>query len=246
MREIADKVGALYLVDMAHFAGLVAGGAHPSPVPHAHMVTTTTHKTLRGPRSGMILCKADYAAAVDKACFRDARADRWFTSWRRRPLFPRGVAASFKDYAKQVVANAKTLAKTMQDEGFRIISGGTDTHLMLVDVFSPRACWAAKPRRRWAKRASPSIRIDPVRHESADEAERHPVGDSGAYDTRHERNRNAAGRKMDRERIARADESRHAEANTAAGIRNGRDVPALQGTPYGQNGRRHELTIRIV
>jgi glycine hydroxymethyltransferase len=137
MREIADKVGALYLVDMAHFAGLVAGGAHPSPVPHAHVVTTTTHKTLRGPRSGMILCKADYAAAVDKSVFPGCQGGPLVHIMAAKAVcFREALQPSFKEYANQVVANAKTLAKTMQEEGFRIISGGTDTHLMLVDVFS--------------------------------------------------------------------------------------------------------------
>src|SRR3954454_4028648 len=137
MREIADKVGALYLVDMAHFAGLVAGGAHPSPVPHAHVVTTTTHKTLRGPRSGMILCKADYAAAVDKSVFPGCQGGPLVHIMAAKAVcFREVLQPSFKDYANQVVANAKVLAKTMHDEGFRIISGGTDTHLMLVDVFS--------------------------------------------------------------------------------------------------------------
>jgi glycine hydroxymethyltransferase len=137
MREIADKVGALYLVDMAHFAGLVAGGAHPSPVPHAQVVTTTTHKTLRGPRSGMILCKADYAAAVDKSVFPGCQGGPLVHIMAAKAVcFREALQPSFKDYAQQVVANAKVLAKTMQEEGFRIISGGTDTHLMLVDMFS--------------------------------------------------------------------------------------------------------------
>ena len=137
MREIADKVGALYLVDMAHFAGLVAGGAHPSPVPHAQVVTTTTHKTLRGPRSGMILCKSDYAAAVDKSVFPGCQGGPLVHIMAAKAVcFREALQPSFKDYARQVVANAKVLAQTMQEEGFRIISGGTDTHLMLVDVFS--------------------------------------------------------------------------------------------------------------
>src|SRR5215831_2831448 len=119
MRQIADRVGALYTVDMAHFAGLVAGGAHPSPVPHAQIVTSTTHKTLRGPRSGMILSKAELGPAIAKAvCFHEA------------------MQPAFKDYARQVVANAKVLAESLAAEGFRIISGGTDTHVMLVDVFA--------------------------------------------------------------------------------------------------------------
>jgi glycine hydroxymethyltransferase len=137
MREIADKVSALYLVDMAHFAGLVAGGAHPSPVPHAHVVTTTTHKTLRGPRAGMILCKADYAAAVDKSVFPGCQGGPLVHIIAAKAVcFREALQPSFKDYATQIVKNAKVLAQTLADDGYRIISGGTDTHLMLIDVFS--------------------------------------------------------------------------------------------------------------
>ncbi len=137
MRQIADKVGALYMVDMAHFAGLVAGGAHPSPVPHAHIVTTTTHKTLRGPRAGMILCKQEFAAAVDKTVFPGIQGGPLVHIIAAKAIcFHEAMQPSFKDYARQVVANAKVLAQTLADEGFRIISGGTDTHLMLVDVFA--------------------------------------------------------------------------------------------------------------
>jgi glycine hydroxymethyltransferase len=137
MRQIADKVGALYLVDMAHFAGLVAGEAHPSPVPHAHIVTTTTHKTLRGPRAGMILSRQEFAAAIDKVVFPGMQGGPLMHIIAAKAVcFREALQPSFRDYARQVVANAKTLAATLAGEGFRIISGGTDTHLMLVDVFS--------------------------------------------------------------------------------------------------------------
>jgi glycine hydroxymethyltransferase len=137
MREIADSVGALFLVDMAHFAGLVAGGAHPSPVPHAHIVTSTTHKTLRGPRAGMILSKAEFAAAIDKVVFPGMQGGPLMHIIAAKAIcFQEAMQPEFRDYAKQVVANAKVLAETLAAEGFRIISGGTDTHLMLVDVFS--------------------------------------------------------------------------------------------------------------
>ena len=152
MRQIADKVGALYLVDMAHFAGLVAGGAHPSPVPHAHIVTSTTHKTLRGPRSGMILSKAEFAAAIDKVVFPGMQGGPLVHIMAAKAVcFLEASQPEFREYARQVVANAKVLAETLAAEGFRVISGGTDTHVMLIDVFSPRACWAAKPRRRSAR-----------------------------------------------------------------------------------------------
>jgi glycine hydroxymethyltransferase len=137
MRQIADKVGALYLVDMAHFAGLVAGGAHPSPVPHAHIVTSTTHKTLRGPRSGMILSTAEFAQAIDKVVFPGMQGGPLVHIMAAKAVcFREAMQPEFRDYAKQVVANAKVLAETLAAEGFRVISGGTDTHLMLVDVFS--------------------------------------------------------------------------------------------------------------
>src|SRR3979411_2387700 len=137
MRQIADKVGALYLVDMAHFAGLVAGGAHPSPVPHAHIVTSTTHKTLRGPRSGMILSKAEFAQAIDKVVFPGMQGGPLVHIMAAKAVcFLEAMQPEFREYARQVVANAKVLAQTLADEGFRIISGGTDTHLMLVDVFA--------------------------------------------------------------------------------------------------------------
>jgi glycine hydroxymethyltransferase len=137
MRQIADKVGALYLVDMAHFAGLVAGGAHPSPVSHAHIVTSTTHKTLRGPRAGMILSKAEFAAAIDKVVFPGMQGGPLIHIIAAKAIcFQEAMQPEFRDYAKQVVANAKVLAATLAAEGFRIISGGTDTHVMLVDVFS--------------------------------------------------------------------------------------------------------------
>jgi glycine hydroxymethyltransferase len=137
MRQIADKVGALYLVDMAHFAGLVAGGVHPSPVPHAHVVTSTTHKTLRGPRAGMILSKQEFAAAIDKVVFPGMQGGPLVHIIAAKAVcFREALQPEFHDYARQVVANAKVLAETLAAEGFRIISGGTDTHLMLVDVFS--------------------------------------------------------------------------------------------------------------
>jgi len=137
MRQIADKVGAIYLVDMAHFAGLVAGGAHPSPVPHAQIVTSTTHKTLRGPRSGMILSKSEFAKEIDKTVFPGMQGGPLVHIIAAKAVcFLEASQPSFRDYARQVVANAKVLAETLAADGYRIVSGGTDTHLMLVDVFA--------------------------------------------------------------------------------------------------------------
>ena len=136
-RQIADHVGATLLVDMAHFAGLVAGGVHPSPVPHAQVVTTTTHKTLRGPRGGLILSRGDLAKAIDKSVFPGTQGGPLeHVIAAKAVAFGEAMEPEFKTYSAQVVANAKRLAKELMDRGFRIVSGGTDTHLMLVDVRS--------------------------------------------------------------------------------------------------------------
>jgi glycine hydroxymethyltransferase len=137
MRQIADKVGATYIFDMAHIAGLVVGGVHPSPVPHAHITTSTTHKTLRGPRAGLILCSHDLAAAVDKAVFPGQQGGPLVHIIAAKAVaFGEVLRPEFRTYAQQIVKNAKVLAEALQSEGYRIISGGTDNHLMLVDVFS--------------------------------------------------------------------------------------------------------------
>jgi glycine hydroxymethyltransferase len=136
MRAIADKVGAFFVVDMAHFAGLVAGGVHPSPIPHAHIVTTTTHKTLRGPRAGMILCRQEFAAGVDRSVFPGQQGGPLVHIVAAKAVaFKEALQPEFAVYAAQIIANAKVLAEALAAEGYRIISGGTDTHLMLVDVF---------------------------------------------------------------------------------------------------------------
>jgi glycine hydroxymethyltransferase len=136
MRQIADKVGAVYIFDMAHIAGLVAGAVHSSPVPHAHITTSTTHKTLRGPRAGLILCGKDLAAAVDKAVFPGQQGGPLVHIVAAKAVaFGEVLRPEFRTYAAQVVANAQALALALKEAGFRIVSGGTDNHLMLVDVF---------------------------------------------------------------------------------------------------------------
>jgi glycine hydroxymethyltransferase len=136
MRQIADKVGAVYIFDMAHIAGLVAGGVHPSPVPHAHITTTTTHKTLRGPRAGLILCSQALAAAVDKAVFPGQQGGPLVHIVAAKAVaFGEALRPEFKTYAAQIVANAQALAAGLQQAGYRLVSGGTDNHLLLVDVF---------------------------------------------------------------------------------------------------------------
>jgi glycine hydroxymethyltransferase len=134
-RDIADEVGALLMVDAAHIAGLVAGGSHPSPVPYADVVTFTTHKTLRGPRAGAILCREEYAAAVDKAVFPGLQGGPLMHVVAAKAVaFREAAQPEFRRYAADVVANAAALAAALADEGFRIVSGGTENHLMLVDL----------------------------------------------------------------------------------------------------------------
>ncbi len=134
-RSIADEIGALLIVDAAHIAGLIAGGAHPSPVPHADVVTFTTHKTLRGPRAGAILCREQHAAAIDKAVFPGLQGGPLMHVVAAKAVaFHLAAQPEFRDYAAQIVRNANALAGGLADEGFRIVSGGTDNHLMLVDL----------------------------------------------------------------------------------------------------------------
>ena len=136
-REIADEVGAYLMCDMAHIAGLVATGLHPSPVPYCDFVTSTTHKTLRGPRGGIILCKEQYAKELDKHLFPGIQGGPLMHVIAGKAVcFGEALQPEFKEYAKQVVDNCKVLADTLQEEGFRIVSGGTDNHVMLVDVMS--------------------------------------------------------------------------------------------------------------
>ncbi|MGE5590651.1 MAG: serine hydroxymethyltransferase [Bacillota bacterium] len=134
-RAIADEVGALLMVDMAHIAGLVATGLHPSPVPHAHFVTSTTHKTLRGPRGGLILTTAEYAKAIDKAVFPGIQGGPLMHVIAAKAVaFGEAQQPGFRDYSAQILKNARTLAEALQERGFRLVTGGTDNHLMLLDL----------------------------------------------------------------------------------------------------------------
>lgn len=136
-REIADEVGAYLMVDMAHIAGLVAAGLHPNPVPYADFVTTTTHKTLRGPRGGAILCKAEYAKQIDKAIFPGIQGGPLMHVIAAKAVcFGEALKDEFKTYQQQVIKNAKALANSLKEKGYRLISGGTDNHLILIDVRS--------------------------------------------------------------------------------------------------------------
>lgn len=135
MRQIADEIGAYLMVDMAHIAGLVAAGIHPSPVPHAHFVTSTTHKTLRGPRGGLILCKEEFAKRIDKSIFPGVQGGPLMHVIAAKAVaFGEALRPEFKDYSHRIVENAQALAAALSDLGFRLISGGTDNHLVLIDV----------------------------------------------------------------------------------------------------------------
>ena len=137
MAEIARAVGALFFVDMAHIAGLVAGGMHPSPVPHADFVSTTTHKTLRGPRGGLVMCKAQYAKELDRITFPGTQGGPLMHIIAAKAVCLKEAAEpGFREYAKQIVANAQRLAAEIAKAGFRIVSGGTDNHLFLIDLYS--------------------------------------------------------------------------------------------------------------
>ncbi len=134
-REIADEVGAKFVVDMAHIAGLIAAGLHQSPIPYADIVTTTTHKTLRGPRGGMIMCKEEYAKAVDRWVFPGTQGGPLMhIIAAKAAAFKEALTPEFKTYQKQIIKNAETLANSLSEKGFNIVSGGTDTHLMLINL----------------------------------------------------------------------------------------------------------------
>ena len=135
LRQIADSVDALLFIDMAHIAGLVAAGEHPSPVPHAHFVTTTTHKSLRGPRGGIVLCQEKFAKAIDSSVFPGVQGGPLMHVIAAKAVcFHEALQPQFREYQRQVVVNAKALAAGVAKHGFRIVSGGTDNHLMLVDL----------------------------------------------------------------------------------------------------------------
>ena len=194
-RAVADSVGALLLVDMAHISGLVAAGLHPNPCDYADIVTSTTHKTLRGPRSGIILAKEKYGAAIDKTVFPGTQGGPLMHVIAAKAVcFLEAMQPGIRRLSKQVIANAQALAKGLQEEGFRIVSGGTDTHVMLVDVFSKgvrgrEAEAVARPRAHHGQQER-----HPVRRQSAAEPERHPSGQPRRHHARLRRNRNARSR----------------------------------------------------
>ena len=206
-REIADEVGAILMVDAAHFIGLVAGRAIPSPVPFADVVTATTHKVLRGPRGGMILCREEHAKAVDKAVFPFSQGGPLMHAVAAKAVAMREAAQpEYQAYAHQVVANAQALAKSLEAEGMRAVSGGTDTHLALVDL-RPIGVTGGEAETRCDARADHAEQErDPVRPRAADDALR-PAGRlAERHDPGHGRGRHGRGRRRCVGRAVRAEQ----------------------------------------
>ena len=200
-REIADSVGAYLMTDMAHIAGLVAAGLHPSPVPYSHVVTSTAHKTLRGPRSGFILSKSEIAQQIDKTVFPGVQGGPHMHIIAAKAVcFAEAMRPEFKHYAQQVIDNAKTLGEELQRHGYRLVSGGTDNHLMLLDVGVEGA---QRPQggadlRQGAHHGQPQH--DPLRRAPSPPGQRHPHRHAGADDARHGAGRDAPGRPLHRAR----------------------------------------------
>ena len=222
-REIADEVGAFFMVDIAHFAGLVAGGAHPSPFPHAHVVTTTTHKTLRGPRGGMILTNdEDIAKKVNSAIFPGLQGGPLMHVIAAKAVaFGEALRPEFKLYARAVVENAKVLADTMLSGGYAIVAGGTDNHLMLVDL---------RPKKLTGKAAEAALGPRPhhlqqerraLRSREADGDLRHPPRHAGRHLARLRRGRVPQGRRADRRDPRRPGQERRRGQRRGRGIGQG-------------------------
>ena len=183
-RRIADAVGAVFLVDMAHIAGLVAAGLHPNPCQYADIVTSTTHKTLRGPRAGIILAKEKYGLAIDKTVFPGIQGGPLVHVMAAKAVcFQEAMEPQFIDYQKQVLANARALAESLMDAGFRVVSGGTDTHLLLLDVFSKGLRQGGREGARPGAHHGQQER-HPIRHQSAVQPERNPPGFTGRHHPR--------------------------------------------------------------
>ena len=177
MADIAKEVGARFVADIAHIAGLVAGGAHPSPVPHADVVTTTTHKTLRGPRGGMILCKAEHAQAIDRAVFPGLQGGpHQHTTAALAVALNEAGQPAFKDYAHAIVRNAKALAEELVARGYDLVSGGTDNHLILMDLTKQGVSGQGGRQGAGQGRARAELQLGPLRHPQAVRPLGHPPG----------------------------------------------------------------------
>ena len=184
--SIAHDCGAVLMVDMAHIAGLVAAGLHPSPFPHADFVTTTTHKTLRGPRGGAVFCKEQYAKDLDRVVFPGIQGGPLMHVIAAKAVcFHEALQPEFAEYQKQIIANAKVMAESLAAEGFRIVAGGTDTHLLLVDVFTKKV--TGRQAQETLERASITVNKNAIPlSQSARRGQRHPRGNTCGHNARHE------------------------------------------------------------
>ena len=218
MSEIAQEVGALLLADIAHIAGLVAAGIHPSPVPFADFVTTTTHKTLRGPRGGLILCKAQYAKAIDSQVFPGIQGGPLMHVIAAKAVcFLEALQPSFADYQRQIVKNSVALAAGMTRNGFRLISGGTENHLMLVDVGGPGPDRQAVPARARRGRHHDEQEHHSVRDPLALRSVGHPPGHPGGHHPGNEGGGDVGHRGHDQRGTARHRQSGHRPQGTGTG-----------------------------
>ena len=236
--KIAQDAGALFFVDMAHIAGLVAAGIHPSPVPHADFVSTTTHKTLRGPRGGLVLCREKYAKDLDRITFPGVQGGPLEHIIAAKAVCLKEAAEpEFRVYQKQVVVNASALASALAKHGFRIVTGGTDNHLFLVDMHSRGITGA---RRRTGSRARGHDReqeCDPFRSSASDEGRRNSRGHSGCYHSRHARARDGKDRELDCGRAHSPGRLNYRTACPWRGCRCCCEIPSLRSPPRTSRNR---------
>ena len=227
--KVAKAVDALFFVDMAHIAGLVAAGVHPSPVPHADIVSTTTHKTLRGPRGGMVLCKAAFAKELDKLTFPGTQGGPLVhTIAAKAVCFKEAMEPSFKGYQQQVAANAKALAASIAKQGFRIVSGGTDNHLLLIEVH-PRGITGADAEKALDRAGTHrQQKRDSLRSPAANESRRHPPRHTIRHHARNEGTRDGPNRRLDRRRPLTHGRRRRRTTRPRRSRHNGRPLPHLR------------------
>ena len=228
-RAIADEVDALLLCDMAHFAGLVAAGLHPNPVEHCDFVTSTTHKTLAGPRAGFILCREEHAQAVDRAVFPGMQGGPLMhTIAAKAACFKIAATEAFRDYQRQVRANADTLAATLQEKGLDVLTGGTDTHLLQLDLRGTE--WTGQGRRGAARRSQADREPEhrPVRRAAADDRVGRPHRHTGSDDARFRRGRLPRGGRGHRRGARRGARSGRARSSERGALR---EAAALPGVP---------------
>ena len=227
MGKLAREIGAYLFVDMAHIAGLVAAGLHPSPVPHADFVTSTTHKSLRGPRGGIILCKEEFAKKIDSQVFPGIQGGPLMHVIAAKAVcFGEALKPEFKEYSAQIVKNAQAIAARLAQHGFRIVSGGTDNHLMLVDLRPKGLNGARRLARPRPSRHHREQERHPLRHRQPDETQRHPHRHARRHHPRHEGSRCRTGRRFHPRSLVGSHQHREAPRAPRAGLRLQPRLPA--------------------